>query len=335
VARRSRRGTRKRVSHAMKKTAFGLLKLAVSLALLGYLLSKDDLGQVLARVRTGDPMLLGAAVLLYAVMLLLSTWRWGVLLAAQGYPAGLRGLSASYLVATFFNNFLPSNIGGDVVRVRDSARITGSTLTSLAIIAVDRILGFGALYTLALLAYAFGGEQERGLFGARPVIWGLGGVFLVLGYVFFRPGTARRLLALARLHHVGFVRERFEVLQSAVHVYRNRLPSLLLAFGASLGLQALFVGYYFCVAQALHIALPLSSCFLMVPLCTLVQAVPVSFNGWGIRETVFTKYFAQLGLTGALPFSLVGAGLIVLLSLSGAVVWNARGTASAPNGAAG
>jgi hypothetical protein len=54
--------------------------------------------------------------------------------------------------------------------------------------------------------------------------------------------------------------------------------------------------------------------------------VPVSFNGWGIRESVFALYFAQVGLPreSALAFSLVGAGLIVLLSLSGAIVWTSR-----------
>ncbi|HET8647772.1 MAG TPA: lysylphosphatidylglycerol synthase domain-containing protein, partial [Vicinamibacteria bacterium] len=78
--------------------------------------------------------------------------------------------------------------------------------------------------------------------------------------------------------------------------------------------------------QSLRIPLPLSACFLIVPLCSLVQTVPVSFNGWGIRESVFILYFQQLGLPGdsALAFSLVGAGLIVLLSLSGAIVWTSR-----------
>ena len=65
----------------------------------------------------------------------------------------------------------------------------------------------------------------------------------------------------------------------------------------------------------------------MVPLCTLLQAVPVSFNGWGLREGLFALYFGQVGLPreSALAFSLTGAGLIILLSLSGAVVWMARG----------
>ena len=72
--------------------------------------------------------------------------------------------------------------------------------------------------------------------------------------------------------------------------------SVWLAFGASLALQAIVVLYYYAIAHALRIPLPLSACFLMVPLCTLLQAVPVSFNGWGLRESLFTLYFAQIGL---------------------------------------
>jgi hypothetical protein len=104
-----------------------------------------------------------------------------------------------------------------------------------------------------------------------------------------------------------------------------------LAFLASLALQAIVVFYYFAIAHALRIPLPLAACFLMVPLCTLLQAVPVSFNGWGLREGLFTLYFSQIGLPreSALAFSLVGAGLIVVLSLSGAVVWASRGTPQA------
>ncbi len=315
----------------MKRSLQFLLKVVVSLALLGYLLSTTDLRALLERVRTGDPALFLCAVVLYALMLLLSTWRWRVLLEAQGFPAALKPLSASYLVATFFNNFMPSNIGGDLIRVRDSTRYTGSLMTSLAIVAIDRILGFGALYALAAVAYASGGEAVRHLLGATQVIVGLGFVFALMAYVFFQPGTARRALALTRLDRLAFVRERFAVVQSAVHVYRREVAAVWMAFAASVTLQGVFVGYYYAVAHALHIPLPLPACFLMVPLCTLVQAVPVSFNGWGIRETVFIVYFAQVGLPreSALAFSLVGAGLIVVLSLSGAVVWTSRGASEA------
>jgi len=310
----------------MKRGALVLLKVAVSLGLLGYLFATTDLEALVQRVRTGDLLLLSAAVFLYAAMLGLSTWRWGLLLKAQGYPAPLRDLTASYLVATFFNNFLPSNIGGDVIRIRDGSRFTGSTTASVAIVAIDRILGFGALYFLAAAAFALGGAEVRELAGARAVVLGLGVFFAVLSYVFFQPGTARRVMGATRLNRISWVRERFETVQAAVHVYRKELPTVFLALGASVTLQVLIVFYFFAIAHSLRIPLPLSACFLIVPLCTLVQAVPVSFNGWGIRESLFIVYFAQVGLSrdSALAFSLVGATLIVLLSLSGAVVWTTR-----------
>ena len=137
----------------MRQTALLAAKIAVSLALLGYLFSTTDLRALGSRIRSGDLLLLAAAVALYSAMLAVATWRWRLLLETQGYQAPLGPLSASYLVASFFNNFLPSNIGGDVIRVRDSSRLTGSTATSLAVVAIDRILGFGALYFLAALAY--------------------------------------------------------------------------------------------------------------------------------------------------------------------------------------
>jgi glycosyltransferase 2 family protein len=316
----------------LKRSAFLVAKIAVSIALLVYLLSTTDLDALQRRVRAGDTLLLGLAMALYAAILAISTWRWRVLLEAQGYTIPLAHLSGSYLVATFFNNFLPSNIGGDVVRVRDSSRLTGSTTTSLAVVAIDRILGLGALYVLALSAFIMGGPSVRGLAGARSVLLALGLVFAGLAYVFFRPGIARRVVSASGLGRLPWALKRFETVQSAVHVYRSRVHAVWLAFLGSVALQAIVVYYYFTVARALRIPLPLSACFLMVPLCTLVQTVPISFNGWGIRESVFILYFHQVGLgkDSALAFSLVGAGLIVLMSLSGAIVWTAREATPAP-----
>jgi glycosyltransferase 2 family protein len=316
----------------LKRSALLVAKIAVSIALLGYLLSTTDLDALQRRVRAGDTFLLALAMALYAAILAISTWRWRVLLEAQGYTIPLAHLSGSYLVATFFNNFLPSNIGGDVVRVRDSSRLTGSTTTSLAVVAIDRILGLGALYVLALVAFLTGGPMVRELAGARSVLLALGLVFGGLAYVFFRPGIARRVVSASGLARFPWAIKRFETVQSAVHVYRAQVHAVWMAFLGSVALQAIVVYYYFTVARALRIPLPLSACFLMVPLCTLVQTVPISFNGWGIRESVFILYFRQVGLgrDSALAFSLVGAGLIVLMSLSGAIVWTAREATPAP-----
>jgi uncharacterized protein (TIRG00374 family) len=315
----------------LKRSLLLIAKVGVSLALLAYLFLTSDLRALNRRLRTGDTALLAAAILLYGAILMLSTWRWRVLLQAQGYRAPMRDLSASYLVATFFNNFLPSNIGGDVIRVRDSSHLTGSTTASLAVVAIDRILGLGALYLLAAAAYLTGGSQLRTLVGALPALVVLGVVFAALAWVFFQPGIARWAMGLTRLASIPWARARFETVQAAVHVYRDRMWAVWAAFLASLTLQSLFVFYYYDVAHSLGIPLALSACFLMVPLCALIQTIPITFNGWGLREGVFILYFRQLGLPRdtALAFSLVAAGLIALLSMTGAVVWTSRGRVSA------
>ncbi len=316
----------------MKRGVLLAVKVAMSLALLVYLFATSDLQALEERVRTADLLLLFAAVGCYVAMLALATWRWQLLLEALGVVAPLRYLTASYLVATFFNNFLPSNIGGDIVRVRDGSRFTGSTTSSLAVVGIDRILGLGALWVIGAGAFGLAGPEVRELAGARAVILGLGLVFLALTTIFFRPGIARRLMALSRLNRIDWVRERFEEAQVAVHTYRAQVRTVLLAFGASLALQTLVVWYFLAIARALRIPLDVSAAFLMVPLCTLLQAVPISFNGWGLREGLFALYFSQIGLPreSALAFSLTGAGLIILLSLSGAVVWMTRGAAPPP-----
>jgi uncharacterized protein (TIRG00374 family) len=310
----------------MKRSALVGVKLAVSVALLTYLFSITDTAALLQRLRSADLLLLSAAVACYFTMVALATWRWWLLLETLGVRAPLRRLGASYLVATFFNNFLPSNIGGDIVRVRDGSRITGSTTASLAVVGIDRILGFGALYALAAAAFVLGGPVERELAGARAVLAGLALLFLALAYLYFKPGTTRRLLSAARLDRFPWLLERFETAKDAVHSFRASLGSVLLALAVSLALHAILVWYYLSIARALSIPLTVSAAFLMVSLCTLLQAVPISFNGWGLREGLFTVYFSQVGLPrdSALAFSILGAGLSVMLSLSGAVAWLTR-----------
>ena len=181
----------------------------------------------------------------------------------------------------------PSNIGGDVVRVRDSSKLTGSTAASLAVVGIDRILGFGALYALAARRLPAGrpGRARPGRRARRARSASALAVRWSSPTSSSGPGTARALMAASRLDRIAWAHEQFEVGAGR----RPRLPAELCArcwarFAASLALQALVVCYYYCVARALRIPLPAAGRFLMVPLCTLVQAVPISFNGWGMRE---------------------------------------------------
>src|SRR5687767_16028109 len=117
------------------------LKGLVSAALLALLLSRVDAGRLWNVARTASIPWLAAAIGLYVLMVLVSAWRWGLLLEAQGIVLRYSRLAVSFLVACFFNNFLPSNIGGDVVRVADTAPAAGSKTLATTVVLLDRGIG--------------------------------------------------------------------------------------------------------------------------------------------------------------------------------------------------
>ncbi len=313
-------------NHFLNRTLLLLVKLVLSVGLLFYLLQSVDLSDVLRHFIEGRHSLFAVAALVYIVVVLFSTVRWKVLLdAIEGSPT-FGGLLNSYMVASFFGNFLPSNVGGDVVRVRDTAKHAGSHTAALTVAFVDRVAGFVALYFIALPAYLLGGSLVRELAGARVILLALTALFIVLGAIFARSGLVSRIVETVGVRRFPWIHTKFESVQAIVNVFRAKKGALFEAFLLSLLLQFLGVVYFYLVAQALRIPLALGTAMLMVPLCSLIQAIPISFNGWGIREGVYVLYFHQVGLPreSALAFSIVAAGLVVILSISGLFVWLAR-----------
>src|SRR5689334_12839683 len=96
-----------------------------------------------------SPAWLVLALAAYAVTQSVSVWRWNRLLRAQHIEVEPRKLTESIWVSLFFNNFLPSNIGGDVVRIADTAPAAGSKTLATTVILVDRVLGLTALVLVA------------------------------------------------------------------------------------------------------------------------------------------------------------------------------------------
>jgi hypothetical protein len=215
-------------------------------------------------------------------------------------------------VATFFNNFLPSNIGGDVVRVRDSSRLTGSTTTSLAVVAIDRILGLGRLYVLALVAFLTGGPMVRGLAGAAPSCSRWAWCSAASPTSSSARASPRRVVSASGLG-------RFPGRSSAS---RPCSPPVTSTRAGARGVDSAFLGSVARCrrsssttthggARAAHPSPPLRLLPDGAALHASCRRCRSPFNGWGIRESVFILYFNQVGLgkDSALAFSLVGAGL--------------------------
>ncbi len=100
--------------------------------------------------------------------MLAATWRWRLLLDAQHVHVPVRQLLGSYLVATFFSNFLPSNIGGDVIRIRDTAKPAASKTLATTVVLADRVIGVIGLALVAALGATVGARMVG---HAQSPIW--------------------------------------------------------------------------------------------------------------------------------------------------------------------
>src|SRR5262245_54568375 len=143
------------------------IKLSVSIVLLAILFSKIDVQKLWASARRGSVAWLLAALGIYAVNVVASVWRWSQLLDAQRVNLPRTRLMGSFLVASFFNNFLPSNIGGAVVRIADTARVAGSKTLATTVVLADRVLGLMALVLVAAIGATVAGR----LHPAAAPIW--------------------------------------------------------------------------------------------------------------------------------------------------------------------
>jgi uncharacterized membrane protein YbhN (UPF0104 family) len=302
------------------------LKFTVSAVLLWLLFRRADLSTTVGHIRQMNLLWTAAALGMYALMLLVSAWRWRLLLSVQTVHVSLGTLTKSFLVATFFNNFLPSNIGGDVVRVADTAPFAGSKTLATTVVLLDRILGLIALLAVAAAASALAAAGGLWLAGTGYVWLALVGIAAAL-FLFMRvPDSVSRVLKAAGEGRAAALQTRVNNLAHAVERFGSDPAAVWLAFAGAVAVQALLVLFYVCAARSLAVPLPLLAAAVIVPVSLAVQMVPVSINGFGVREAVFAFFFTSLGFDvgSALTLSLGSAALIMLFSLSGGGVFLLR-----------
>ncbi len=266
-----------------------------------------------------NPAWILLALAAYAATQSIAVWRWNRLLRAQHIEVEQRRLTESIWVSMFFNNFLPSNIGGDVVRIADTAPAAGSKTLATTVILVDRVLGLTALVIVAA-----SGAFAASLYGVH--VPGARWLFLASAFglaaaisVIVMPQLVGHALLPVRALKKPWLTERALQLEEAVIRFRNAPNALAGAFGGALVVQITIVAFYLLTAEGLAVPLPIFLGAVLIPVSLVVQMAPVSINGFGVREAVFAFFFRRFGLPtdAAVALSLVSTGMVMGLSLVG------------------
>mgnify|MGYP005844677871 CR=1 FL=1 len=294
------------------------LRLLVSGGLLVFLVWQADPANIWATWRQANLGLLLLAVLLQALCIFISAYKWGVLLRANNVPQPYPWLVGIYFVGQFANNFLPTSVGGDAMRVLALGRRSGSYAQASASVFIERLTGFLALSLIALGALLI---TSTDLFGMRlitaPALTWTTAAFALAALAaaivaFAAPWLLQRYSGL--LPRVA--RRPLQQVAQALGEYADDRGTIARVMALSLIFHLVWISMHLVSGLALRITAPPLIYALMVPLTDIVGLAPIFFNNVGARDLVFTLYLRQVGVPDATALALAFTAFSIRLVVS-------------------
>ena len=296
------------------------LKLAASLAIILVLFQYVDFADVWARLRQTDLELFAISCLASILGQVFSALRWVVLMARLKPAITVTDALVGTFEAAFFNQVLPSTIGGDAFRAARIVDSGGSIKQALTGVFIDRILGLWFVCAFVAVISVIGDARTKdaavfaSLANAGRLIT-LGGIGAVIAGCYIKPAWFARWLA----PFVALV----QTFSQTVRAWRSMLP---LFIGLTVAYAFSLAGFVACAWAQGSVPAPLDAAIIFAGLL-LSGMLPVSIGGWGLREAAAILLFAPLGVSPAQAASvsiLYGLSLIVV-GLAGGLVWLSAG----------
>ncbi len=280
----------------MKKHLATLLKVLVSGTLLGVLYCRIDVQALAERVATVDFRWIALAFVLLTLNTLVSSVKWRLLLAADGIHQPTWSLFASHLIGSFFNLFLPSTIGGDAYRIADIGQRTSKTVRTAASILADRITGFLALAIYGLVA-AFAARSHFPGWDNKLLILPALALCALLAFSFalWQQGLLRRICSWMPKKIQPALFRILDPILDSIQAYLRRPAVCWGAMFFSFVFQLDAILCVWSLTKALGLGIGPWPFFFFVPFITLMEMIPVSIFGIGLRDTGYVWFMDALG----------------------------------------
>ena len=281
------------------------LQVLVSGVLLAFLLWQIDLGQTLDILRDSRWGYVAASFAIFVATTWLMAWRWWALLAARGVHEPYRWLLRMYFVSYAAGQVLPTAVGGDAVRIIEHARRRPDVrATAAGSVVMERILGSVATLVLVAVALALAAGRYEGVQLLVILELALLAALIVLGLLLFSRRLGRHLEE--RLFPLGRRVKLEGPLQSlyrTMHEYRNVPRVLLEVLLVSIVAQLARVVAIWLCGEAVGIDVSPIVYVILGPLLFLVQMVPFTLNGIGVREAFFVAFLGRFDVPPEAAFA--------------------------------
>lgn len=293
-------------------------RIVVSLALLAVLVTKIDPDELIPPDRSlpGTLAFATSGAALMALSFLLAAWRWQRVLAVYDVHVRLWTLTKHYLAGQFVGNALPSTVGGDVLRISRASKDIGSSEIAFASVVLERLTGFVALPLLTMLGFLI----RPDLFDVKRswIAFGIAGgtvaTLLLILYLSAHPRLAGRFV-----HSESWTRY-IGIVHVGVDRFRRDPRDTAWALFLSIAYQLTVVSAVYCAVHTIGLTIPNAAVLAFVPAVAMVQVVPISVGGLGVREGMLAFLLHPLGVpTGrAVAVGLLWYAMTLVVSLLGA-----------------
>jgi glycosyltransferase 2 family protein len=301
----------------MRRILLSTLKILVSAALLYFSLRKINLADLASRIHVESLGWIGLAIAVTFLQIFIGVLRWREISAECGAPLETRQAMRFNMIGTFFNQTLPSSIGGDAVRLWLVARGGAGWRAATYSIFVDRAIGLIALAIIIVASLPWSyhlisdphGRSALLLVDFAALAGGVG--FLVLGIL---PWP--RLKRWWGTHHL----HACAVIANRVIFSRDRGPRIAVY---SVLVHVLAVVIAWCVVQSIAAPVTFGQVFQLVPPVMLITMLPISIAGWGVREATMGLAFGYAGLMAneGVNISLLFGAVVFIVGIFGGLVW--------------
>ncbi|MCW8915639.1 MAG: flippase-like domain-containing protein [Magnetovibrio sp.] len=300
-----------------RRHLFLALKLVISVVLVGMLLQSVGAEDAFLRMIEIDPLWLMASIGFGFAQMVLGTFRWQLVLKSIKAKMSWVQLLRFNFIGGFFNQTLPSSVGGDAVRGFMAYRAGLGVGAAVNSILLDRIATvIGLVLLVAVMTFMHGATLEGGEWFTSSVmsvvLVALCGLVVLM--VMDRMPT--------RIRHFRMIEGISALAVDARRTFLHPLYSPALISVCVMGHINMTMIIYM-LALGLGVDVSLSNCLLLFPPVLLIQTIPISVAGWGVREGAMVTLFALAGIGGesVLAISILFGLVMIVISLPGVILW--------------
>lgn len=302
----------------MKNKLSFIIKLLVSAGLIIFILYRVNFKEVAAALTSMSLLWYGTALFTWGLFFVFVVWKWKIILKYQGFSVPYLYLMRLYLTGIFFNNFLPSTIGGDGYRIYKLIKYSKTNYQSALSVLIDRLSGFFALLILALIFALVKYKTIEPMI--LYLVCGINLVFWIGIYILKHEKMYTLLMKILKKFNLTKISELVHEIYDALNKYKTKYYIPVLGFSFLAQLTNISVNYF--IGTALGADISIINYVLYFPLIAILATIPITVNGLGLRENLYVSFFMRTGMRKEVAFALsVGYYILTVISSIAGGIW--------------